>query len=242
MPANALSPFVDDASLHEPEVVHSSYGRLRMHLPNWSGDLDIELAAEVMRWAGVTHAAANPLTGNLLILFQPAQTSARTLLERLSAVRLRATPMLRLIQEEDIETPTAELREHVTGAWRVVYQAMGWGSVGMAVVGAILPGIPTAPFVILAGYFFIRSSPQAHQWLRESRWFGPLLRDWEEHRAVRRSLRNAALALIAAGMAIAIWLGLPTLLTTSIVAMQVVGMVIVMSLPVIDASEEPRMQ
>ena len=77
---------------------------------------------------------------------------------------------------------------YVTGLRRKVYQVLGWASVGMAVVGFALPGIPGAPFVVLAGYFFIRSSPRSHAWLLQSRWFGPILRDWEQHRAVRPTI------------------------------------------------------
>jgi uncharacterized membrane protein YbaN (DUF454 family) len=228
----SLDDFTDSAPGREPSVVHSIYGRLRVHLPLWLGTREDEIAEEVMRFVGVTHAEANPLTGNLLILFQPSQISARALLEALPALRLQSSPPIRLA--EDLES---ESGDYVTGARRVVYQVLGWGSVGMAVVGAIMPGIPTAPFVILAGYFFIRSSKKAHTWLRESRWFGPILRDWEDHRAVRRSVRNAALALIVVSMAITIWLGLPQLLTVSIVALQVIGLAIILNLRVVDPKD-----
>jgi uncharacterized membrane protein YbaN (DUF454 family) len=105
------------------------------------------------------------------------------------------------------------------------------------VVGAIVPGIPTAPFVILAGYFFIRSSRQAHEWLRNARWFGPILRDWEDYRAVRRSIRNFAVALIGASMVLVVLLGLPFSYLGLILAMQLLGLGIVLHLPVVDVSE-----
>jgi uncharacterized membrane protein YbaN (DUF454 family) len=123
---------------------------------------------------------------------------------------------------------------YVTGTTRVVYKALGWSSVGMAVVGAIMPGIPTTPFVILAGYFFTRSSPEAHEWLRQSRWFGPILRDWEEHRGVRRWVRNATLALIGGGMVVTALMGLSTGLTATILTLQAVGIGIVLNLRVIE--------
>jgi uncharacterized membrane protein YbaN (DUF454 family) len=122
----------------------------------------------------------------------------------------------------------------VTGTGRVVYKALGWSSVGMAVVGAITPGIPTVPFVILGGYFFVRSSPEAHEWLRQSRWFGPMLRDWEAHRGVRRPVRNAALGLIGGGMGLTALMPLPAPLKVTIVACQVAGLALVLCLRVVE--------
>jgi uncharacterized membrane protein YbaN (DUF454 family) len=216
-------------------VVRSSAGRLRVHLPHWSRSRAEDVVREVQRLAGVTRAEISPLTGNILILFEPGQTTADTLLEQLPTVRLGpptpAPPVA--LAEGTAEAPPPDF-VYKTGLARWLYQALGWASVGMAFVGAATPGIPTAPFVILAGYFFIRSSPEAHQWLRNSRWFGWLLRDWERYRGVRRSVRNLAVGLIAAGMVFTLLLGLPRLLTAAILTLQVIGIAIVLSLRVID--------
>jgi uncharacterized membrane protein YbaN (DUF454 family) len=239
----------DAAPARDLSVVHSSFGRLRVHLPHWSGSGDTEIAAAVRRLAGVTHAEASPITGNLLVRFAPQETSAQALLDALPRLRLDMQDwpaVLDAVGESQalalatIIDPPAELPEpagYMTGTARVLYQLLGWASVGLAVVGAITPGIPTAPFVVLAGYFFIRSSPEAHQWLRQSRWFGPILRDWEEHRAVRRSIRNAAVGLILFGMGFTVLLGLPATLTATILTLQLLGLAIVMSLPVVEAAE-----
>jgi uncharacterized membrane protein YbaN (DUF454 family) len=108
----------------------------------------------------------------------------------------------------------------------------------MAVVGAILPGVPTAPFVLLAGYFFVRSSPPAHAWLMRSRWFGPFLRDWEERHGVRRSVKYTAVGLIAVGATVTWLLGLPAVLLAVILAVEFVGLIVVLRLRVV---EEPAL-
>jgi uncharacterized membrane protein YbaN (DUF454 family) len=232
----------------EPSVVHSSFGRLRVHLSHWTGQRGEAIVAGLCRLPGVTHAEANPRTGNVLILFEPRQTSAQALLEALPDLRLEPPLLPPLLQNDSDPLPvmSEEAGRHLsepvymTGTRRVVYKALGWSSVGMAVVGAITPGIPTAPFVVLAGYFFVRSSPEAHQWLRQSRWFGTLLRDWEEHRGVRRSVRNAAAGLIGASMGVTALLGLPAGLLATILPLQLIGLAIVLRLRVIDpASPAP---
>jgi uncharacterized membrane protein YbaN (DUF454 family) len=240
--------------LREPSVVHSSYGRLRVHLPHWTGTGDEQIATAVRRLPGVIGAHANPLTGNVLIRFEPHQTGVAALLEALPALCVEAPVSLALLHAED-EQPATLLEvvggddaasalvcgedgtvsaRYVTGTRRIVYIGLGWTSVGMAVVGAIVPGIPTTPFVILAGYFFVRSSPEAHAWLLHSRGFGPILRDWETHRGVRRWIRNAALGLIGGSMAVTVLLPLSVPLKATIVALQALGIAIVLRVRVVD--------
>jgi uncharacterized membrane protein YbaN (DUF454 family) len=252
---NDIADFADAAPARELSVVHSSFGRLRVHLPHWSGTRGEDIIAGVRRLPGVTHAEARSITGNVLILFEPQQTSAAALIESLPALRLDPLPLTPTplpvgergrgegpeqinqlaVVNQGPAAQEAEAGDYLTGWRRVLYQALGWSSVGMAVVGAIMPGIPTAPFVVLAGYFFIRSSREAHQWLRQSRWFGTILRDWEEHRGIRRSLRNAALALIGVSMVLTSLMGLPNALLASILALQVAGLAVVLSLRVVEA-------
>jgi uncharacterized membrane protein YbaN (DUF454 family) len=208
-------------------------------LPHWSGDDGGSIVHGLSCLAGVTYAEANPLTENVLILFDPDRTGAAVVFGELSSLHLDQPTSLPALSGEalppmPLEAEQIESSDYVQGTRATVYKVLGWSSVGMAVVGAIMPGIPTAPFVILAGYFFVRSSPASHEWLRRSRWFGPILRDWEVHRGVRRSLRNAALALIGGSMVVTAFVGLPAPLTVSIVAMQVIGLTIVLRLKVVE--------
>jgi uncharacterized membrane protein YbaN (DUF454 family) len=227
---NHLTP---DTAAEGPRVVHSSLGRLRVHLP----DPDGGVVARLRGLPGVTTATASQWTGNILIQFDTRQTSEMLLLAQLrshcptpSAVVEKSAAGI-----EESEVQPARPGGYVTGVWRRVYTIFGWSSVGMAFVGAATPGIPTAPFALLAGYFFIRSSPTAHEWLLRSRWFGSFVREWEEHHAVRRSVKYAAVGLMAAGLAISFLIGLPTVVLTAIVLLEIVGLVVVLRLPVVES-------
>jgi uncharacterized membrane protein YbaN (DUF454 family) len=240
---------MNSTSTEEIRVVHSSFGRLRVHLPDPEGHITSRLCWQ----PGVYSAQSNKWTGNILILFNPRITNERNLLAHLeaecmdgslvavppapppSALAALSTPAddEAAARLDDITYP-AEPVGYVTGFRRRLYEALGWASVGMAVVGAITPGIPTVPFVVLAGYFFIRSSPKAHAWLLQSRWFGPLLRDWEQQRAVKRSVKYTAVGLIVAAMAIILVLGLPPILVSLILALELIGLIIVLRLPVVE--------
>jgi uncharacterized membrane protein YbaN (DUF454 family) len=232
---------VPHASAPALEVVHSSAGRLRVHLPDPGG----AVTARLRSLPGVTSAQANGLTENILILFNPRRTSEKALLAELQPARAgtravtlparpAAPPAGSPAGTRQSEPPAARPVVYLTGWRRRLYRALGWTSVGLAFVGAVTPGIPTVPFVVLASYFFIRSSPKAHDWLRRSRWFGPLLRDWEEHRGVRRSVKYTALGLIGAGLTFTLLVGLPTPVLVSILALEIVGLGFVLRLRVIE--------
>jgi uncharacterized membrane protein YbaN (DUF454 family) len=215
-----------------PHVVHASRGRLRVHLP----DPDGRTAARLRLLPGVRHAAANPWTDNLLILFDPGQTSEQALLAEL--VGLPAPPPLPPAPAPRADEPAdgAGPGGYVTGVRRVVYQGLGWASVGMAFVGLATPGIPGAPFALLAGYFFIRSSPAAHRWLLRSRGLGQFLREWEQQGAVRRPVKYTALGMMAAGLGVSILIGLPPAALGTIVVLEAVGLVVILRLPVVAAA------
>jgi uncharacterized membrane protein YbaN (DUF454 family) len=59
-----------------------------------------------------------------------------------------------------------------TGTKRIALLGAGFLALGLAVVGAILPVMPTTPFILLAAYCFARSSTRWHNWLTTNRLFG----------------------------------------------------------------------
>lgn len=82
---------------------------------------------------------------------------------------------------------------------RPLWFALGSVSLGLGIVGIFLPLLPTTPFVLLAAFFFSRSSPAVHDWLLAHKTFGPAIRDWRENRAIsRRGKTAAAIAMGAA--------------------------------------------
>jgi uncharacterized membrane protein YbaN (DUF454 family) len=64
----------------------------------------------------------------------------------------------------------------------------------LAFIGALLPLMPTTIFLILAVWFFTRSSPRLEAWVLNHPTFGPTLQAWRDEGAI--SLRAKAMALI----------------------------------------------
>ena len=81
---------------------------------------------------------------------------------------------------------------------RKLYLWLGLLSLAIGFVGVFLPLIPTTPLILLSGFFFSRSSPKFHSWLRSHRRFGPLLQDWEQGQVIRPRAKVASLLLMFA--------------------------------------------
>ena len=82
------------------------------------------------------------------------------------------------------------------GAVRVVVLALGWGFVGVGVVGVFVPGLPTTVFLLVALWCFSRSSARFQHWLWTHPRLGPPLRAWHRERAIpRRGKVLAALTM-----------------------------------------------
>ena len=97
-----------------------------------------------------------------------------------------------------LETPPDAILDVplVTGVRRWLHVGLGLLFVGIAILGAILPVLPTTPWVLLAGACFARSSPQLHRRLKRSPYFGHLLRDWETYRGIRWRVKLFAVAMV----------------------------------------------
>lgn len=91
---------------------------------------------------------------------------------------------------------------------RALWLVLGIVCVGLAMIGVILPLLPTVPFLLLAAFCFARSSERLHDWLLSHRVFGPMILDWNQNGAIRPAAKKAATLSVAAVFGISIFLGL----------------------------------
>lgn len=59
----------------------------------------------------------------------------------------------------------------------------------LAIIGAILPGVPTTVFLILAAWAASKGWPQVDACLLKHPKYGPTLRNWREHGTVPRKAK-----------------------------------------------------
>jgi uncharacterized membrane protein YbaN (DUF454 family) len=128
----------------------------------------------------------------------------------------------------------------VTGLRRVLYVFLGLLFVALGAVGVVTPVLPTTPFLLLASYFFVRSSPALNARLLRSRLFGPLIRDWQRHRAVRPKVKYTAVVIVPTVIASSAYFGnLPLYLVVMLIVLGLIGLTVVLRLPVIREGAAP---
>jgi hypothetical protein len=79
---------------------------------------------------------------------------------------------------------------------RALFAVVGIVSLGIGLFGVFVPLLPTTPFLLLAAACFLRSSTRLHRWLITHRWFGPYIRNYQEHRAITTPARAIVLLLL----------------------------------------------
>ncbi|MEX0794936.1 MAG: YbaN family protein, partial [Pirellulaceae bacterium] len=87
-------------------------------------------------------------------------------------------------------TPHQPLNPHsplklVTGPRRVMYLALAAVFFVLGFLGALLPILPTTPFLLLTSYLLVRSFPALNDKLLHAPLVGEILRDWQVRRGVR---------------------------------------------------------
>ena len=90
-----------------------------------------------------------------------------------------------------------------------IFFVLGWLALGLGLLGIPLPGLPTTPFLLLAAFFFSKSSARVHGWLTDHALFGAPIRDWAERGAISRKAKGMALLAMGAVFALSLMLGLP---------------------------------
>lgn len=54
----------------------------------------------------------------------------------------------------------------------------------LGVIGIFIPILPTTPFILLAAWLFLRSSTRLHQKLMTNHYFGPMVMNYQVHKAI----------------------------------------------------------
>lgn len=79
---------------------------------------------------------------------------------------------------------------------KYLFNVFGFLCVLLGLIGALLPLLPTTPFLILAAYFFSKGSPRFRHWLINNKYFGPSIIDWQTKGAIRKPYKILATGML----------------------------------------------
>ena len=100
----------------------------------------------------------------------------------------------------------------------VLWIILGSFFVVLAVIGVIIPGLPTTLFLVLAGACYIRSSQRLYDWLIENKTFGPYLKNYREGKGIPKKAKILAITMIIIFVGYAILFGLKDIFLRIIVS------------------------
>jgi len=94
---------------------------------------------------------------------------------------------------------------------KIIYLISGLFFVILGIIGMFLPILPTTPFLIIAVYFFVESSPKLHKMLLNNKYFGEDLQRWEKEKTVKHEIKIKAMLLVIASSTLTMFLVHPRL-------------------------------
>lgn len=89
---------------------------------------------------------------------------------------------------------------------RAVFKIGALLSVLLAFAGVFLPILPTTPFLLLAVFFSLRSSPTLYTWLIQHKVLGPPLRQYLDERTISRQSFRRAVTFLWLTIGLSVWL------------------------------------
>lgn len=108
-------------------------------------------------------------------------------------------PTIRTNDSSEESSSSPSVASGVSRVRSTVYIVAAGISLIVGALGFVLPVLPGTPFVLLGSLLLLKGSPRLHARLRESRFFGRILRDWEELGGIRPHDKIRAIVVVVLG-------------------------------------------
>ncbi len=88
----------------------------------------------------------------------------------------------------------------------IAYITLGSLAVALGALGIFLPLLPTTPFLLLAAYFYVRSSTRLYRWLINHRVFGIYIYSYLTHKAIDVKTKVGMITLLWVSLGFSMWM------------------------------------
>ncbi|MGD9809286.1 MAG: YbaN family protein [Deferribacterales bacterium] len=89
---------------------------------------------------------------------------------------------------------------------KAAYGSLGFIFLALGITGIFLPVLPTTPFMLLASFFFLRSSERMHRWITNHKVFGPPIKNYMKYRGMRKSTKVKAVSTLWLSLGLSIYI------------------------------------
>ena len=101
---------------------------------------------------------------------------------------------------------------------KYVYLTLGLISLGLGVLGSLVPLLPTVPFLMLAAFCFARSSEKLNRWFRNTKLYQDNLADFAAGKGMTMTAKIRIMVTVTLLMSIGfVWMGLKGIVTGCVV-------------------------
>lgn len=80
---------------------------------------------------------------------------------------------------------------------KVFYILFGFLNIALGLIGVVVPGLPTTPFLLLALYCFGKSSDRLKNWFMNTKIYDKYLKEYDRNRAMTMKQKISILAFSA---------------------------------------------
>lgn len=79
---------------------------------------------------------------------------------------------------------------------KILLTILGLISLGLGILGAFLPVLPTTPLLLLAAFLFLRSNRRLYDWLMNHPKMGPYITNFIKHKAIPLRVKVIAVSTL----------------------------------------------
>lgn len=88
---------------------------------------------------------------------------------------------------------------------RIIYCILGFITLGLGIIGIVLPIIPTVPFLLLTSFFFSKSSKRFNDWFTNSKIYKRYLEGFVKNKIMTLKSEIMLLAFVTSLLVLAMW-------------------------------------
>ena len=79
---------------------------------------------------------------------------------------------------------------------KIVLIVLGTLSLGIGIIGIVVPGLPTTPFILLTAGLYIKSSDRLYQKLINSRFIGPYINNFRKNKGMTKRAKLSSIGIM----------------------------------------------